>query len=98
MAAFTDLTNYEKGVVARHLLSDLIKQGRFGEPEGVGVDTEIIIQVKQWQLQLLGCFVKDSERTNAKRGKSKEGCSKPKRRTPRKGPVSWLPWGAPVFQ
>ena len=63
MTAFNELTGYEKGLAARALLRQLIKQGRFAEPEGSQQDPEIVIPVKRWQLQLLACFSDDSELT-----------------------------------
>ena len=58
---FDSLDGYEKGVAARVLLRDMIKQGLFDERlEDDKQIVEIIVPVQHWQLQLLACFREES--------------------------------------
>jgi hypothetical protein len=63
MDVFKDLNGYEKGVLARMLLRQLIKQGRLDEQYKEPPRHEIVIPVEQWQLQTLALFSEDAEPT-----------------------------------
>ena len=60
MDDFENLNGYEKGCVARMLLSRLVKQGRFLRSLETHGDIEIAIPLDQWQLRLLAKFSENS--------------------------------------
>lgn len=59
MLKVSDLTPYEKGVVARWLLGELIERGNVWKEDPRAFD--ISICVPRWQIKLLAQFCKKSE-------------------------------------
>ena len=56
MDVFDNLTGYEKGALARALLTSLIKQGSLDRLPKEQMPGEITISVERWQLELLARF------------------------------------------
>jgi len=59
---FDDLDGYEKGVVARAFLNNLIKTGCLEKIPSDKSPGEIIILIQKWQLELLARFSEDDRR------------------------------------
>ena len=66
-AALGDLNGYEKGVVARALINNLIKQGRLERTPGDGAPGEIVFSVHQCHLELLARFCEDGRSVETER-------------------------------
>ncbi|MGI9484487.1 MAG: hypothetical protein ACR2RF_01105 [Geminicoccaceae bacterium] len=56
---FDDLSGYEKGVLARALLGELIRQGGSVRDPSDSCPGEISFSIQKWQLELLAHFCKD---------------------------------------
>ena len=56
---FDDLDGYEKGLVARAFLDNLIKQGSLEAVPKGGKPGEIVFSVENWHLELLARFSDD---------------------------------------
>ena len=60
MAAFQNLSSYEKGLAARSLLEDLAKRGRLDDAGNTGKATELIVPLRKWHLELLECISQET--------------------------------------
>lgn len=92
MAAFQNLSCYEKGLAARSLLKDLAKRGRLDDASNNGKATELIVPLRRWHLELLECISQETLSLQQEPNSTARQDTHSIEEAPNTKPRRWLPW------